>query len=82
MSRARTSFANLHLRIFKKEANLSLPLEYGYMRSNLACLGGYPTHGDVTVMSSLFYFHYMIKGDDTLTEFLPFEVKRVEQKSI
>ena len=24
----------------------------------------------------------MIKGDDTLTEFLPFEVKRVEQKSI
>ena len=58
LSRIRTSFANLHVRIFKKEASFLLLFEYGYMRSNLAHLGGYPTHGDVTHMSNLFYFHF------------------------
>ena len=58
LSRTRTSFANLHVRIFKKEANFLLLFEYGYMRSNLARSGGYPTHGDVADMSNLFYFHF------------------------
>ena len=58
LSRARTSFVNLHARIFKKEASFLLLFEYGYMRSNLARLGGYPTHRDVDNMSNLFYFHF------------------------
>ena len=58
LSRTRTSFANLHLRIFKKKANFLLLFEYGYMRSNSACLGEYPTHRDVADMSNLFYFHF------------------------
>ena len=58
LSRTRTSFANLHVRIFKKEANFLLLFEYGYMRSNLARSEGYPTHGDVADMSNLFYFHF------------------------
>ena len=84
LSRKRTSFANLHVRIFKKEANFLLLFEYDYMRSNLAHSGGYPTHGDVADMSNLFFFilSLLIEGDDTLTEFSPFEGKWVEQKSI
>ena len=58
LSRARTSFANLHVRIFKKEANFLLLFEYGYMRSNLGRSGGYLTHRDVADMSNLFYFHF------------------------
>ena len=58
LSRTRTSFANLHLRIFKKKANFLLLFEYGYMRSNSARLGEYPTHRDVADMSNLFYFHF------------------------
>ena len=58
LSRTRTSFANLHLRIFKKEANFLLLFEYGYMRSNFARLGEYLTHRDVADMSNLFYFHF------------------------
>ena len=49
---------NLHLRIFKKEANFLLLFEYGYMRSKLVRLGGYLTHRDVADMSNLFYFHF------------------------
>ena len=30
-------------------------LGYGYMRNNLTCLGGYPTHRDIADMSNLFY---------------------------
>ena len=55
---SRTSFANLHVRIFKKEANFLLLFEYGYMRSNLGRSGGYLTHRDVADMSNLFYFHF------------------------
>ena len=58
LSRRRTSFAYLHLRIFKKEANFLLLFEYGYMRSNLARLGGYTTLRDVADMSNLFCFHF------------------------
>ena len=32
-SRTRTSFANLNVRIFNKEANFLLLFEYGYMRT-------------------------------------------------
>ena len=56
---SRTSFANLHVRIFKKEANFLLLFEYGYMRSNLARLVGYSTHPDVADMSNLFNFHFL-----------------------
>ena len=39
------------------------------MRNNLACLGEYSTHLDVTDMSNLFSFCvYTIKADDALTE--------------
>ena len=55
---SRTSFGNLHVRIFKKEANFLLLFEYGYMRSNLARLGGYTTLRDVADMSNLFCFHF------------------------
>ena len=58
LSRIRTSFANLNVRIFKKEANFLLLFEYGYMRSTLARLGRYSTHRDVAGMSNLFYFHF------------------------
>ena len=58
LSRIRTSFANLNVRIFKKEANFLLLFEYGYMRSNLARLERYTTHRDVADMSNLFYFHF------------------------
>ena len=57
LSRTGTSFANLHVRIFKKDANFLL-FEYGYMRSNLAGLGGYSTNRDAADMSNLFYFHF------------------------
>ena len=50
---------NLHVRIFKKEANFLLLPEYGYMRNILARLGGYPTHGDAADMSNLFYFYFV-----------------------
>ena len=53
-----TSFATLHVRIFKKGANFLLLFESGYMRNNLARLRGYPTHRDVADMSNLFYFHF------------------------
>ena len=50
LSRTRTSF--------KKKANFLLLFKYGYMRSNLARLGAYPTHRDVADMSNLFYFYF------------------------
>ena len=58
LSRTPTSFANLHVQIFKKETNFLLLFEYDYIRSNLDRLGGYPAHGDVADMSNLFYFHF------------------------
>ena len=58
LSRICTSFANLDVRIFKKEGKFLLLLEYGYIRSNFACLGVYPTHWHVADMSNLFYFHF------------------------
>ena len=58
LSRTRTSFANLQVRIIKKKANFLLLFKYGYMRSNLARLGEYPTHWDVADMSNLFYFYF------------------------
>ena len=48
------------------------------MRNNLACLGGYPTHGDVAdirQISFIFILRFMIKGDDARTEISPFEAK-------
>ena len=57
-----------------------LLLEYGYIRNNLARLGGYPTHQDDASMLNLFSLYvYVIKGDDALAEISPFEVKLDEQ---
>ena len=53
-------------------------LGYGYIRKNLVCLGGHPTHRDVADMSYFFYFYFMFiydQADDALTEISPFEAK-------
>ena len=55
-SRTRTSFVNLHVLIFKKEANFLLLFEYGYMRNNLARLGGYPTYRMLLISQIYFIF--------------------------
>ena len=60
-------------------------LGYGYMRKNLVCLGGYPTHRDFADMSYFFYFYFMFlydQADDAFTEISPFDAKWDEQKSI
>ena len=57
-----------------------LLVEYGYIRNNLAHLGGYPNHQDDANMLNLFSLCvYMTKGDDALAEISPFKVKWDEQ---
>ena len=47
-------FQTIKLYCQEQVQNVLLLCEYGYMRSNLAHLGGYPTHRDVADMSNLF----------------------------
>ena len=52
-----------------ERSNFLLLLEC-YMRNNLACLGGYPTHLDVSDMSNLFYFHFVFTWSRAMTRLL------------
>ena len=40
------------------------------MRNNLARLGGYPIHLDVSDMSNLFYFHFVFTLSRAMTRLL------------
>ena len=50
--------------------NFLLLLGYGYMRNNLARLGGYPIHWGVADMSNLFYFHCVLMWSSRMTRLL------------
>ena len=66
-----TWIESVGLWIFKKEWFFLLLLEYGYMRSNLGRLGGYPTHRDIIDMSSnLIYFRFVLIWSRGMTHFL------------
>ena len=52
---ATSMFEMISISLRKKQ--FSVTFRVCYMRNNLACLGGYPTHLDVSDMSNLFYFH-------------------------
>ena len=52
------------------ERSIFVTFRVCYMRNNLACLGGYPTHLDVSDMSNLFYFHFVFTWSRAMTHLL------------
>ena len=52
-------FKKIRIGMFKKEGIFLFLLGYGYIRNNLARLGGYPTHWYVADISNLFYFLFV-----------------------
>ena len=57
----------IHLHKFTSYGMLLLEC---YMRNNLACLVGYPTHLDVSDISNLFYFHFVFTWSRAMTRLL------------
>ena len=62
-------FKIISIGMFQKEA-IFVTVRVCYMRNNLACLGGYPTHLDVADISNLFYFHFVFAWSKVMTRLL------------
>ena len=69
LSSTRTSYINVwnnkHWDV--SERSNFLLFRVCYMRNNLACLGGYPTHLDVADVSKFFYFHFVFTWSRLMT---------------
>ena len=69
LSSTRTSYINVwnnkHWDV--SERSNFLLFRVCYMRNNLACLGGYPTHLDIFDMSNLFCFHFVLTLSRAMT---------------
>ena len=63
-------FKIITIKMFQKEA-IFVTFKVCYMRNNLACLGGYPSHLDVADVSNFFFFFDFVFTRSRLMTRLP-----------